>query len=188
MGLSFLKVAFATDVRYGVEFLVVAAAFAAGFALWTIYVDGVLPLGFPVPAGRQRTWIVAQLVLAIGITVAAAAVIALPPDTTGRVTATGAVLEGGSFTAVMAAFAVLAVTAQHPQPHLAYARCGAGLAIAAVTVAVVAAGGLNDRTLAGVLAALVIAAAVVDGLLRTRLRDEEAPRPRAYQQASTPDG
>jgi hypothetical protein len=193
MGLSFVKVAFATDARYGVEYLVVAVAFAAGFAFWTIYVDGVLPLGFPDPPGRQRTWIAAQLVLALGITVAAAAVTALPPDTTGRVTITGAVLEGGSFTAVMAAFAVLAVTAQRPQPRLAYARCGAGLAVAAVTVAAAVTRGLNDhtlddRTLAGVLAALVIAAAAVDGLLRARLPDVGVPGPRASQQARTSGG
>jgi low temperature requirement protein LtrA len=188
MGLSFLKVAFATDAKYGVEYLVVAAAFAAGIALWSIYVDGVLLLGFPVLAGRQRTWIAAQLVLALGITVAAAAVTALPPSTTGRVTVTGAVLEGGSFAAVMAAFAVLAVSAQRPEPRLAYARCGAGLAIAAVTVAAVVASGLTDRTFSGVLAALVIAAAAADGLLRAWLRDAEVPGPRASPQARTPDG
>jgi hypothetical protein len=188
MGLSFLKVAFATSAKYGVEYLVVAVAFAAGIALWAIYVDGVLPLGFPAPSARQRTWIAAQLVLAVGITVAAAAVTALPPSTTGKVTVTGAVLEGGSFAAVMAAFAALAVTAQRPEPRLAYARCGAGLAMAAVTVAAVVAGGLNDRTFSGVLAALVIAAAVVDRLLRTRLPDGEAPGRRTSQQARTRDG
>jgi len=188
MGLSFLKVAFATSAKYGVEYLVVAVAFAAGIALWSIYVDGVLPLGFPAPPARQRTWIVAQLVLAVGITVAAAEVTALPPSTTGRVTVTGAVLEGGSFAAVMTGFAVLALTAQHPQPRLAYARCCAGLAMAAVTVVAAVAGGLNDRTLSGVLAAFVIAAAVADRLLRDRPPDDEVPGPRASWQARTRDG
>jgi hypothetical protein len=88
------------------------------------------------------------------------------------------VLEGGSFAAVMAAFAILAVTAQHPEPRLACARCGAVLAIAAVTVAAVVTGTLNDRTLSGVLAALVIATAVADGLLRAWLPDGEVPGPR----------
>jgi low temperature requirement protein LtrA len=188
MGLSFLKVAFATSARSGVEYLVVAVAFAAGIALWSIYVDGVLPLGFPAPSARQRTWIAAQLVLAVGITVAAAAVTALPPSTTGRVSVTGAVLEGGSFAAVMAGFAVLAMTAQRPEPRLAYARCGATLTIAAVTVTAAVAGGLNDRTLSEVLATLVIAAAVVDGLLRARLPDDEVTGPRASRQAPTRDG
>lgn len=188
MGLSFLKVAFATSAKYGVEYLVAAGAFAAGIALWAIYVDGVLPLGFPVSAGRQRTWIAAQLALAVGITVAAAAVTALPPSTAGKVTVTGAVLEGGSFAAVMAALAALAVSAQRPEPRLAYARCSAGLAMAAVTVAAVVAGGLNDRTFSGALAALVIAAAAVDGLLRTRLPESEVPRRRASRQARTRDG
>ena len=187
MGLSFIKVAFATSARNGVEYLVVAVAFVAGIALWSIYVDGVLPLGFPAPAGRQRTWIVAQLVLAVGITVAAAAVTALPPSTTGKVSVTGAVLEGGSFAAVMAGFAVLAVAAERSEPRLAYARCGAALAMAAVTVIAIVAGGLNDRSFSGVLAALVIAAAAVDGLLRTRLRDGEVPGPRV-QQARSRDG
>ena len=187
MGLSFIKVAFATSARNGVEYLVVAVAFVAGIALWSIYVDGVLPLGFPAPAGRQRTWIVAQLVLAVGITVAAAAVTALPPSTTGKVSVTGAVLEGGSFAAVMAGFAVLAVAAERPEPRLAYARCGVALAMAAVTVIAIVAGGLNDRSFSGVLAALVIAAAAVDGLLRTRLRDGEVPGPRV-QQARSQDG
>jgi low temperature requirement protein LtrA len=188
MGLSFLKVAFATNARYGVEYLVVAVAFAAGIALWSIYVDGVLPLGFPVPSARQRTWILAQLVLSVGVTVAAAAVTALPPSTTARVTVTGAVLEGGSFAAVMGGFAVLAVTAQRPQPRLAYARCGAALTIAAVTVAAVVTGTLNDRTLSGVLAALVIAAALADGLLRPRPPDDQLPGPRASRQARTRGG
>jgi low temperature requirement protein LtrA len=127
MGLSFLEVAFATDAKYGVEYLVVAVASAAGFALWSIYVDGVLPFGFPVAAGRQRTWIAAQLVLALSITVAAGRGHRAASVHDGKVTVTGAVLEGGSFAAVMAAFAVVAVTAQRPEPRLAYARCGAGL-------------------------------------------------------------
>jgi len=174
MGLSFLKVAFATDPKNGVEYLVVIGAFAAGFALWSIYVDGVLPLGFPVRAGPQRSWLVAQLGLALGITVAAAAVTALPPSTAGTITITGAVLEGGSLAVVMAAFAVLAVTAQRPAPSLAYARCGAAAAMATVTVAVIVAGRPHDRTFSAVLATLVVAAAAVDGLLRVRLRGAEA--------------
>ena len=74
MGLSFLRVAFGTDPKYGVEYLAVIGAFTAGFALWSIYVDGVLPLGFPVRACPQRGWLVAQLGLglALGVTVAAA--------------------------------------------------------------------------------------------------------------------
>ena len=47
LGLSFLKVAFVTDPRTGVRYVVVVSAFAVGFASWTLYVDGVLPLGFP---------------------------------------------------------------------------------------------------------------------------------------------
>ena len=170
MGLSFLKVAFATDPKYGVEYPVVIGAFAAGFALWSIYVDGVLPLGFPVRAGPQRSWLIAQLGLALGVTVAAAAVTALPPSTAGTVTATGAVLEGGALAAVMAAFAVLAVTAQRPAPRLAWARCGAAVAIAAVTVAAIVGGKLPDRVFSAALATLVVAAAAVDGVLRNRLR------------------
>lgn len=135
MGLSFLMVAFAADPKYGVEYLVVIGAFAAAFALWSIYVDGVLPLGFPVRAGPQRGWLIAQLGLALGVTVAAAAVTALPPSRAGTVAVTGAGLEGGALAAVMAAFAVLAVTAQRPAPRLAWTRCGAAVAIAAVTVA-----------------------------------------------------
>jgi len=173
MGLSFLKVAFATDPKYGVEYPVVIVAFGTGFALWSIYIDGVLPLGFPVRAGPQRSWLIAQLGLALGITVAAAAVTALPPSTAGTVTVTGAVLEGGSLAAVMAAFAVLAVTAQRPAPPLAYARCGAAAAMAAVTVAAITGGRLHDRTFSAVLAALVVAAAAADGLLRARLRGAE---------------
>jgi len=119
--------------------------------------------------------------------VAAAAVTALPPSTTGKVSVTGAVLEGGSFAAVMAGFAVLAVAAERPEPRLAYARCGVALAMAAVTVIAIVAGGLNDRSFSGVLAALVIAAAAVDGLLRTRLRDGGVPGPRV-QQARSRDG
>jgi hypothetical protein len=59
--------------------------------------------------------------------------------------------------------------------------------MAAVTVVAIVAGGLNDRTFSGVLAALVTVAAAVDGLLRTRLRDGEVPGPRV-QQARTRDG
>ena len=139
MGLSFLKVAFATNPKYGVEYPVVIGAFAAGFALWSMYVDGVLPLGFPVRVGPQRGWLVAQLGLALGVTVAA----------------------------VMAAFAV---TAQRPAPRLAYARCGAAAAIAAVTVAAIVGGKLPVRTFSAALATLVVAAAAVDSLLRSRLR------------------
>jgi hypothetical protein len=80
------------------------------------------------------------------------------------------------------------VTAQRPQPRLAYARCGAALAIAAVTVAAVVAGGLTDRRLAGILAALVIAAAAVDGLLRARLGDGGVPGLRASQQVRMSGG
>jgi len=168
MGLSFLKVAFATDPKHGVEYPVVIGAFAAGFALWSVYVDGVLPLGFPVRAGPQRSWLIAQLGLALGVTVAA--VTALPPSTAGTVTITGAVLEGGALAAVMAAFAVLAVTAQRPAPRLAWARCGAAAAIATVTVAAIVGGKLPDRTFSAALATLVVTAAAVDGLLRSRLR------------------
>ena len=170
MGLSFLKVAFATDPKHGVEYPVVIGAFAAGFALWSIYVDGVLPLGFPMRPGPQRSWLIAQLGLALSVTVAAAAVTALPPSRAGTVTTTGAVFEGGALAAVMAAFAVLAVTAQRPAPRLACARCGAAAAISAVTVAAIAGGKLPDRMFSAALAMLVVAAAVVDGLLRWRLR------------------
>jgi len=186
LGLSFLKVAFATDPKYGVEYPVVIGAFAAGFALWSIYVDGVLPLGFPVRAGPQRSWLIAQLGLALGVTVAAAAVTALPPSTAGTVTVTGAVLEGGSLVAVMAALAVLAVTAQRPAPRLACARCGAAVAMAAVTAAAIAGGKLPDRTFSAALAALVVAAAAADGLLRWRLRALESRDPRAAPGAQAP--
>jgi low temperature requirement protein LtrA len=180
MGLSFLKVAFATNPKYGVEYPVVIGAFAAGFALWSIYVDGVLPLGFPVRAGPQRGWLIAQLGLALGVTVAAAAVTALPPSRAGTVTVTGAALEGGALAAVMAAFAVLALTAQHPALRLAWARCGAALAIAAVTVAAIVGGKLPDRTFSAALATLVIAAAAADGLLRRRLRAPIQRRTRSW--------
>src|SRR5512142_1565440 len=63
LGLSFLKVAFVTDPRTGVRYVVVVSAFAAGFALWTLYVDGVLPLCFPTDPARQRPWLAAQFVL-----------------------------------------------------------------------------------------------------------------------------
>lgn len=53
MGLSFLKVAFATNPKYGVEYPVVIGAFAAGFALWSIYVDGALPLASPSGPARS---------------------------------------------------------------------------------------------------------------------------------------
>ena len=129
-----------------------------------------LPLGFPVRAGPQRGWLIAQLGLALGVTVAAAAVTALPPSRAGTVTVTGAGLEGGALAAAMAAFAVLAVTAQRPAPRLAWARCGAAVAIAAVTVAAIVGGKLPDRMFSAALATLIVAAAAVDGLLRRRRR------------------
>jgi low temperature requirement protein LtrA len=129
MGLSFLKVAFATDLRAGVDYLAVVGAFAVGLALWTMYVDGVLPLGFPLRPTRQRTWLVAQLVLAIGVTVAASAVVAVPPTSAGRVTPTGALLEGGAFLTVLLALAVVAVASERPAPALAAVRLLAALVL-----------------------------------------------------------
>jgi hypothetical protein len=121
--------------------------------------------------------------------VAAAAVTALPPSTAGTVTVTGAVLEGGALVTVMAAFAVLAVTAQRPAPRLACARSGAAAAMAAVTVAVIVGGKLPDRVFSVALAAFVVAAAVMDGLLRRRLPAPHSRDPRGTpgaQQAGGP--
>ncbi len=168
MGLSFLKVAFASDPKSGVEYLVVFVAFAVGFAMWTIYIDGVLPLGFPVRARPQRTWLISQLVLSISVTVAAAAVVALPPSTDGTVTTSAAALEGGSVAAALFALAALAVSAERPIPRLAVARCVAGVAALMVTAIVMASASLHARALGGALAMIIIILAVADGVLRTR--------------------
>jgi len=175
MGLSFLKVAFSTDPKHGVEYGVVVAAFAVGFALWTIYVDGVLSLGFPVHASAQRNWLVAQLILSIGITVAAASVIAFPPVGNGSVTGSGAALEGGSIVAVLGAFAVLAGAAARPERNLVIWRSLAAGAVAVVTLGVIVAGTTRDDLFTGILSLVIVCAAVIDGFLRARRHVKVSP-------------
>ena len=114
-GLSFLKVAFLADPSGTVGYPVVIAAMLTGFALWSVYVDGVLPLGFPTGVRSQQVWLSAQLLLALGVTVAAAAAVALPSSPNGEVTTTQALLEAGSLAAVMSALAVLALGAGRPR-------------------------------------------------------------------------
>jgi len=135
MGLSFLKVAFAADSATGVVFAAVLGAFLVGFSLWVIYIDGVLPLGFPSDASRQRTWLVAQFALALAITVAAAAVTAVPVTQSGAMTIEGALLEGGAFAAGLLAVGVLALSAEHPAVRLAFGWIAVATLVAAITMA-----------------------------------------------------
>jgi len=172
MGLSFLKVAFATDPKHGVEYGVIVAAFAVGFAFWTMYIDGVLSLGFPMPPSTQRTWLVAQLLLSIGITVAAASVIAFPPTGSGVLTHSGALLEGGSIVAVLGAFAVLAATAARPERNLVVSRSLAAAAVVVVTLSASVVSIVRDDAFSGVLALVIVGAAIVDGFLRSRTQNE----------------
>ncbi|MGE5289741.1 MAG: low temperature requirement protein A [Micromonosporaceae bacterium] len=165
LGLSFLKVAFVTDPRTGVRYVVVVSAFAVGFALWTLYVDGVLPLGFPTDPARQQPWLAAQFVLALAVTVAAAAVTVLPVAASGAVTVAGVLLEGGSLIAVMLAFAALALSAQHRTPRLAVSR-GVWAGTFGVLMVVAVAGGMSDAAFSSVLAALIVVASAADAIVR----------------------
>jgi low temperature requirement protein LtrA len=172
MGLSFLKVAFATDPRSGVEYAAVVGAFAVGFSLWTVYVDGVLPLGFPVDPTRQRSWLAGQFALAMAITVAAAAVTAIPVMASGAVSVAGALLEGGSLVVGLLAFAVLALSAEHPAPRLAVSRTVAAGTVAVITTLAL----LHDvpaTTFSGLMAAVIVLASVAD-VVRQRPRRRDA--------------
>jgi low temperature requirement protein LtrA len=174
MGLSFLKVAFATDPRAGVDYLAVVGAFAVGFSLWTMYVDGVLPLGFPLQPSRQRTWLVAQLVLALGVTVAASAVVAVPPTSAGRVTVTGALLEGGAFLTVLAALGVLAAASERPARHLAVVRWSAAVVVGLLALLAVPLG-LPDDVFLSALGGVVVLAALTETRVGSQRAAEDGP-------------
>lgn len=170
-GLSFLKIAFEPDPRGGVDLPVVLGGFAVGFALWSLYVDGVLPLGFPLAPVRQRRWLIAQLALALGVTVAAAAVVAVPPSDTGSVTVPQAVLEGGAFAVVLLALALLARTSQQPSQGSAVARGAGAAAVLAASVVAGVTGRVPDPVFSLVVALLLVLTACVDPWARRRGAD-----------------
>lgn len=167
-GLSFLKIAFEPDPRGGVDLPVVLGGFAVGFALWSLYIDGVLPLGFPVSARRQRRWLLAQLALALGVTVAAAAVVAVPPSDTGEVTPPQAVLEGGALVVVLLSLAVLAGTSQRPSRGAARCRAAGAAAVLAASAAAGVTGRVPDSVFSLVVALLLVLTATADPWARGR--------------------
>jgi low temperature requirement protein LtrA len=162
MGLSFLKVAFEPGPEGAVAPAVVVGAFAAGFALWSLYVDGVLPLGFPSAVVNQQRWLVAQLVLALGVTVAAAAVVAVPPTTAGMVSPRQAVLEGAAITAMLVALAALARFAEHPQPRSVTVRLAGAGTVVVLAMLAGATGQVPDAVFSLGLAVVIVASAALD--------------------------
>lgn len=166
LGLSFVKVAFATSAGGSVNLWVVVGALAVGVALWTVYVDGVVPYGFPTSYPAASRWLGAQLLLATGITVAASAVVVVPPTSDGVVSSSGAILGGGSMAVVFLALAVVAATSPHSPPRLALLRLAVGLTIVIITALVVAWGQATDPSFDLAVGLFAIAGAVVDALVR----------------------
>ncbi len=174
MGLSFLKIAFEPDPNGGVSVPTVVGGFAVGFALWSLYVDGVLPFGFPSQVRQQRRWLVSQLALAVGVTVAAAAVVAVPPTEQGTVALTQAVLEGGAVVVVLLSFASIALNSQQPRRRAAATRGIAAVLVALVSSVAAVTGTMADVTFSLILAGIIIASAIVDVAAR---RATLVPRP-----------
>jgi low temperature requirement protein LtrA len=163
MGLSFLKVAFAPDASGTVGYPVVVGSFLTGFALWSMYIDGVLPLGFPTGVSRQQVWLSVQLLLSLAVTVAAAAAVALPSSRTGgALPPAQALLEGGSLAAVLTALAVLAVSSQRTSAVRAAVRAAGALALVIVTA--LAIGAMPSDTFSTLAGSIVVVAAVVEAL------------------------
>lgn len=168
MGLSFLKVAFEPDQHGAVLPAAVLGAFAVGFSLWSIYVDGVLPLGFPTAVAPQQRWLVSQLLLAIGITAAAAAVVAVSPSAAGNVTLRQAVLEGASIAAVFAALASIAHHSARPRGDRVVVRLLGATAVLALACVAGLGGGMADTTFSLALAAIIVLTSVADQWRRVR--------------------
>ena len=165
MGLSFLKVAFAPDASGTVGYPVVVGSFLTGFALWSMYVDGVLPWASRTGVRRQQVWLSVQLLLSLAVTVAAAAAVALPSSRTGgALPPAQALLEGGSLAAVLAALSVLAVSSQRTSRVRAAVRAAAALALVAITVTALAVGRMPSDTFSALAGSVVVVAAVVEAL------------------------